>query len=151
MFQYRIYLSLVNSSAPDFSQDMLELMLDAVEYYNARSRYSKNVKQITDFSLVNPREVRLTLNSTNELRSTPSQALRLFSQRLVEPFKPYVRHNQLFRMSCYPIEPKSSHEALVDQDINALQNKAIWQILLETSTANLLDIIDFIQQKHKEE
>lgn len=98
MKTYSVSVQFANPNAPDFHQ-IIDLIVDGIEYYNQRSLIATNPKRIIDYKVIDPHTMELVLESEAEL-PYPSKALQTLSRYLVDgSLNRFIYGKQLFKMS----------------------------------------------------
>ena len=143
MMTYLVQVQFADPSAPDFDcAGIMEVIDQAIEYYNSRSRIARNPKMITGRAIVDPRTLQLELESRSELLF-PSKALHLFSAYLVDPFQEFIYGKQLFKMfSRGGGIDKPHYEVSTD----ALRIKAI-SLIMGASREKVVRILDIFEEE----
>lgn len=148
MKKYKIDIQFADPKAPDLDS-VMPVIDRAISNYNTRSLLAKNPKKITEKVVVDPRTLRLTLESDSEL-PFPGKALRLFSAYLVDPntegaLTEHIYGKQLFKMSSVEIdeEAKSEPEVGSDAKIDAMRIRAI-SLIISVSENTLRGVIDLL-------
>ncbi len=148
---YTISMQFADPNAPDFNDEIMPVIDDAIRNYNIKSRIAKNPKKITKKKVVDPRTLQLTLESDIEL-PFPGKGLHLLSAYLVNPktngsLKDYIYGKQLFKMSSEEItvDSRPKQELNVSEGLNTMRIKAISHILL-ASEDTLRKVINIFEE-----
>ena len=153
MFTYEVLIRFASPFAPGFTDDVLGAIEKAVAFYNSRSALStRNKKELSEYSVVNLRTLRLVLRSEIDL-PFPSKALQLFSRYLVDPstegtLSKYVYARQLFTMDATSLaEQKTEKRVLVaEEHLNTDRVRAI-SLLLTASQEKIRFIIANLEEE----
>lgn len=127
MFKYLIYMTFAKAGAPSFyTCGYKELLLEAKDYFNTKSRTATNAKEINDLSIIDSETISVILYSKDKLNlNQVSRSLRLFSMYLTDKkhninFSDSVTGKRIFRTNASEIHETikvNSEEELVDCDI----------------------------------
>lgn len=103
MYYYSFLVQFAKANSPQFTT-LTQLIDDAVDHYNAKSRIAANPKEIVEISIKDPITLQIILQSTNKLEvGMASKALRTWSSYLVNTNTPnnlssYVIGKRIFKM-----------------------------------------------------
>ena len=79
MYYYSFLVQFAKANSPQFTT-LTQLIDDAVDQYNAKSRIAANPKEIVEISIKDPITLQIILQSTNKLEvAIASKALRTCS------------------------------------------------------------------------
>lgn len=151
MFYYSIIIQFAKANAPKFT-DIMALINNAIEVYNAKSLMAANPKQIVELNLKDDMTIEVILESTQELQEAmASKALRVFSSYLISDdvdgnLSNYITGKRLFKMMPSKLSNYSKGNKETVSIITSPKQKDAMDIttqaVLEFKTTN--DGIDYI-------